>query len=49
MGLTSDRCRTEKTRWGPKEFWCDNKLCIDEALTCNGLNDCFDNSDEAYC
>lgn len=27
-------------------FQCDNKYCIPQTNTCNGYNDCFDNSDE---
>ncbi|XP_046550347.1 neuropilin and tolloid-like protein 2 [Haliotis rubra] len=29
-------------------FICDNDLCISKTLTCNGYNDCGDDSDEIY-
>ncbi|XP_067651710.1 neuropilin and tolloid-like protein 2 [Haliotis asinina] len=29
-------------------FVCDNDLCISNSLTCNGYNDCGDDSDEIY-
>ena len=30
-------------------FQCDNNVCIDEQLVCDGNNDCLDFSDEEYC
>ena len=33
------RCRND-------EFECKNKRCISKYWTCNGVNDCFDESDE---
>lgn len=30
-------------------FECANKNCINEIFTCNGLDDCGDNSDERLC
>ncbi|XP_071087832.1 neuropilin and tolloid-like protein 1 [Haliotis cracherodii] len=31
-----------------RRFTCDNDLCISNTLTCNGYNDCGDDSDEIY-
>ncbi|XP_038145884.1 suppressor of tumorigenicity 14 protein homolog [Cyprinodon tularosa] len=33
----------------PNKFLCKNQWCIDRNLTCDGWNDCGDNSDEENC
>ncbi|XP_038145856.1 suppressor of tumorigenicity 14 protein homolog [Cyprinodon tularosa] len=33
----------------PNKFLCKNQWCIDRNLTCDGWNDCGDNSDEEKC
>ncbi|XP_015239649.1 PREDICTED: suppressor of tumorigenicity 14 protein homolog [Cyprinodon variegatus] len=33
----------------PNKFLCKNQWCIDSNLTCDGWNDCGDNSDEEKC
>lgn len=33
----------------PDYFLCHNKICINANLTCNGINDCGDFSDERQC
>ncbi|XP_059141935.1 uncharacterized protein LOC131929650 [Physella acuta] len=38
--FNSDTCDTEK------EFCCDNGRCVDESMTCDGYDDCGDDSDE---
>ena len=34
---------------GPSDFMCSNGHCINARLTCDGENDCVDNSDEQNC
>ena len=31
------------------QFRCDNNLCISDTLTCNGIDNCGDRSDEDNC
>ena len=33
----------------PNEFKCENSRCVSVDLICNDRNDCYDNSDEAFC
>jgi len=32
-----------------EQFKCGNNLCVSQMWTCDGVNDCGDNSDEAHC
>lgn len=31
------------------QFKCRNEQCVDSSARCNGVNDCFDHSDELNC
>ena len=44
MVFFSDNC----TEYGDF-FQCDNDFCVRSSVTCNGYNDCLDNSDETKC
>ncbi|KAJ8262196.1 hypothetical protein GJAV_G00163590 [Gymnothorax javanicus] len=42
-------CYEERRACSRSEFACVNRKCIDLTSTCDGLNDCGDNSDEMCC
>ena len=50
QNVLCERSQTVYTeRCGPHEFQCRNEMCISADFVCNGVNDCFDNSDELDC